>query len=201
MTTGQEERIRALEEQMKFFLDKEAIIRTLHEYVHVMETGRDVDQWNDLFTKDGVWKGEPITSTAGSRGDRLEGHKQLGEWWLRAGRDKPEFWAPGAGPAMHHNVVVVDVRIDGDRAEVQSNLLITREHPDGPIIFGIGVWNDVLVRCPDGKWRFKIKYLQRTGAIPEFQVRPMTTPDPKEQATMTERWRRDLEASKAKHRS
>lgn len=196
--TTLEERVQALEEQVQVLKDKEAILRTLYDYVHAMDYGRDVDAWNDLYTEDGVWKGTTLTSTAGKGGDRLQGHKELGEWYLRSGRDKPEFWAPGTHAAMHHNISVVDVRIDGDRAHVESNMTITREHPNGPIIFGIGRYLDLMVRCPDGKWRFKVRHLERTGTIPEFQVRPMTTPGPEESAAMRARWQRELETAQSK---
>jgi hypothetical protein len=197
MTAALEERLQALETRIKHFEDREAILRTLYDYVHGMEYGRDADAYADLFTEDGVWKGAAVTSTGGAGGLRVEGRKAIRAWFAESGRDDPN-WTLNSGPRMNHNIVVVDIRIDGDRADVQSNALITREHPSGPIIFTMGTWNDVLVRCADGRWRFKLRFLQRSGTIPAFQVRAMNTPVGEEKAMMAERWQQDLADAQAK---
>jgi len=197
MTITLEERLEALEARIKHFEDREAILRTLYDYVHMMESGRDGDAYADLFTEDGIWKGTAVTSTGGAGGLRVEGRKAIAAWFNESGKDKPDY-DPNDGPRANHNIVVVDISIDGDRANVHSNVLITREHPDGPIIYAIGYWDDVLVRCPDRRWRFKLRHLQRTGTIPSFQVRAMNTPVGEEKESMKQLWRRQLAEAKAK---
>ena len=193
-----EERLAALEKRVRHFEDREQILRTMYDYVHMMESGKDGDAYADLFTEDGVWKGTAVTWTAGAGGLRVEGRKAIATWFNETGRDKPDY-DPNSGPRANHNIVVVDIRFDGeDRVNVHSNVLITREHPDGPIIYAIGAWDDILVRSADGRWRFKQRHLQRTGTIPSFQVRAMNTPIGEEKARMANSWRLQIEEAKAK---
>src|SRR5262245_444318 len=84
-----------LEERVQALEDKEEILHLLNRYAWAMDTGRDVDEWNDLYTEDAVWQGTPVTSTAGVGVVHIEGRQALAEWWLRAGRDAPDYWGPG----------------------------------------------------------------------------------------------------------
>jgi len=176
----------ALEERIQVLEDKEAIRHLFNAYGHAMDTGRDIDAWNDLYTEDAVWAGTPVTETGGHGANRIEGREAMAEWWLRAGRDKDEYWGPGHR-AGHHGLLMQDIFVDGDRATAKSYGLITSEHPNGPIIRVIGVYTDTIVRCPDGRWRFKKRHLERTGTTPDMQVRPLETPGPAEMKKWRER--------------
>lgn len=193
------ERWAILEARLRALEDKEAVLHTLHAYARAMDFGRDVDAWVDLFTDDGVWKGTPITSTAGSGIVRVEGRAALGEWYLRGGRGGPEYWGLGFRQT-HHNVAVIDVRIDGDRADVWSYMTITHENPRGPLVAALGRYTDVLVRCSDGRWRFRLRHLERTCAEPRNQGRPMETPTPAGMQAMREVFLAEVAAAKAERR-
>lgn len=190
--------IEELAKRVQILEDEKAILHTLYEYGHVLDYGRDPDQWVDLFTEDGVWKGTPVTTHAGAgSGDRVEGHAALAEWLFRGGRSEPEYWEITGHRASHNSISMPDIKIDGDRATVESTLTITREDPTGPIVFAIGRFLDVLVRCPDGKWRFKVRHLERTCVEPAGQVRPMQTPTREERIKGQEKRRAELAATPA----
>jgi hypothetical protein len=44
------------------------------------------------------------------------------------------------------------------------------ERRAAPAIVSLGWFEDTLVRCPDGRWRFRERHLHREGASPEGQV-------------------------------
>jgi ketosteroid isomerase-like protein len=164
-----------LEERVQALEDKEEILHLMNAYAHAMDEGRDIDAWNDLYTEDAVWQGTPVTSTGGTGLTRIEGRKAMAEWWLRAGRAEAAYWGPGHR-ASHHCVVMIDIRIDGNRASAVSYGLITAEHPNGPILRVTGKYTDVIVKCDDGRWRFKKRHLERDCTTADMQVRPMETP-------------------------
>ncbi len=47
------------------------------------------------------------------------------------------------------------VRLDGDRAAVESGFARLDESEGGPVLRSFGRYVDSLVRCPDGHWRFE----------------------------------------------
>jgi hypothetical protein len=186
-----------IEERLQKLEDKEEILHVLHRYAYAMDFGRDPDEWMDLYTEDGVWKGNAITSTAGAgSGDRIEGRKALAEWYMRSGRATDEYWGLGRRQT-HHNIAVVDVKLDGNRATAVSYMTITQEDAKGPRLFGIGRYSDVLVKCDDGRWRFKVRHLERTCVTLERQTLPMQTPTPDELRAAHERFKGELEATRA----
>ncbi len=54
-------------------------------------------------------------------------------------------------------------RIDGDRATVRSYFCTMRETEEGPLLYSMGQYLDVFVRCTDGRWRMKERHLSREG--------------------------------------
>lgn len=59
--------------------------------------------------------------------------------------------------ASLHRLTNVDVRLDGDHANVRAYvdaLLVRRDHPDGPLYRVAGTYDDLVVRT-DGSWRFR----------------------------------------------
>src|SRR5579859_4374513 len=105
MGASVEERLQELEARVRHFEDREQILRTLYDYVHMMENGRDADAYAELFTEDGVWDGRPVTSTGGAGGFRVEGRKAIREWFNEPGKDDPKYWQEPR-PAANHNIVV-----------------------------------------------------------------------------------------------
>src|SRR5260221_4222296 len=104
-----------LEDRIQVLEDKEAIRHLFNAYGHAMDTGRDIDAWNDLYTEDAVWQGTPVTETAGTGLTRIEGREAMAEWWLRGGRDKAEYWGLGRR-AGHHSLLMQDIQSCGDHA-------------------------------------------------------------------------------------
>jgi hypothetical protein len=46
------------------------------------------------------------------------------------------------------------IRLDGDRAAVESGFARLDESAVGPLVRSFGRYRDELVRCEDGRWRF-----------------------------------------------
>jgi hypothetical protein len=47
------------------------------------------------------------------------------------------------------------IDIDGDVADVRSYLAVVRDDDGTPVLWVFGRYRDTLVRCADGKWRFR----------------------------------------------
>src|SRR5262245_27014327 len=90
--TSLEDRVRSLEEQVRNLRDREEILRTLYQYSHCMDRGRDAAEFLDYFVESGVWRSSAATKTAGTAGDQVAGHAALADWFLRMGRSDPMWW-------------------------------------------------------------------------------------------------------------
>jgi len=160
-----EERIAALEDQA-------AITRTLLQYVHAIDQGQDPAEFSDCFTENGVWWSSIDGPFAGLGGSRHEGRKDIEKWFA----DMPRASKGSADPAdprgkAKHYLISPDIRLEGDRATVESYHLETTASKEGPLITSMGRYLDVLVRCPDGRWRIEDRHLCREGAGVEAQQR------------------------------
>jgi ketosteroid isomerase-like protein len=140
MKPGIEERLRLLE-------DERDIQRTLYTYGHAIDYGYEED-FVDCWTEDAelTWykdKG-PIT-----------GHAAL----------RAAFRAHTHAPATYHKHLLIEplIRIDGDRAEVDSMFARLDPYDGIPKIRAFGRYRDVLVRCPDGRWRLKERIAEIEG--------------------------------------
>lgn len=152
-----------IEERLQALEDKEGVLRTLHDYAHMLDYGRDGDAFADLWVEDGLWKGTSVTTTAGSGSTRIEGRKELRDWFEnRSWRSVEKPWEAIAHRRGHPTISVVDIRVEGDRATAECYFTGVGETANGPIISNIGRYLDVLVRCPDGRWRFQVRHLERT---------------------------------------
>lgn len=127
-----------IEQRLRKLEDEKAILDTLYAYGHGIDYGLE-DAWIDCWTEDAVldWPGRAF----------MRGHAEL-----RAG-----FRAHSHAPTMFHKHVVVAplISIQGDTATVQSMFARLDRYPDGPGIRAFGRYRDILVRCPDARWRFK----------------------------------------------
>jgi hypothetical protein len=155
-----------LEQRLQRLEDREEILRTLHQYSHALDFGKDAAEFADCFTDDGVWYSTIEGKWAGTRGVRLEGRAQLAAWHARNAGSRGE---PGA--FGKHMLVEPDIRLDGDRATVRSYFHTLNETVDGPLPFSMGQYLDVMVRCPDGRWRFQERHLQRESVHKNGQGR------------------------------
>jgi ketosteroid isomerase-like protein len=65
---------------------------------------------------------------------------------------------------------VVDplIRVDGDTASVESYYARLDHRDEGPYIRSFGRYTDVLVRCDDGRWRFKERRATNESVVPRL---------------------------------
>ncbi len=124
----------------------------------------------DCFTDDGVWWASIDGPFAGLGGSRHEGRKDIEHWFGGMPRLGAGYPADQHGKAKHY-LITPDIKLDGDRATVESYHLETSASKDGPLVTSMGRYLDVLVRCPDGRWRIKDRHLCREGAGVEAQKR------------------------------
>jgi uncharacterized protein (TIGR02246 family) len=125
-----------LEDRLRLLEDERDILKTLHAYGYAIDYGHE-DEFLDCWTDDAVlyWP----TKT-------MRGRDQL----------RDAFRAHTHAPAVYHKHVIVEprVRIDGDRATVESMFARLDAYPEGPQIKSYGRYLDMLVRSGDGRWRF-----------------------------------------------
>jgi ketosteroid isomerase-like protein len=156
-----EERVRALE-------DEKEIRRTLIQYSHAVDERdtQDPSVLGDCFTEDAVWWASIDGPWAGAGGARHTGRAEI-EAWVKGMRSS------GSGPHAKgkHYLVGPDIRVDGDRATAESYHLGAGASPDGTKPNSMGRYLDVLVRCPDGRWRITERHFAKEGASVEAQTR------------------------------
>ena len=119
--------------------DKDAIRELLHRYCFWMDEGR-FDELAALFAEDGEWIA-PYRSAKGPADIAA---------WLRQSVP-PE-------PRRVHYVMNSIITCDGPRAAARSNYLVMVEGPSGPVPSVCGVYDDALVKQPEG-WRFQRRQL------------------------------------------
>lgn len=135
-----------LSSRLRRLEDERAIRATLYQYGHALDYGAEAD-WVDCFVADAYYevryRAEGATP---GRVDQHHGHEQLAAF--AAGHSRaPDRW--------HKHVLVEPViGIDGDRATVVSYFMRVDERDGERVIYAFGRYLDVLVREPDGRWRF-----------------------------------------------
>ena len=125
--------------------DERAVLATLNRYGHSIDYGLEQD-WVDCFTEDGVF--DVQHHRAGPPGARHEGREALAAFVGQHTR----------APAKYHKHVVVEpvIALAGDGATVVSYYCRLDVAPNGePYVRSFGRYRDTMVRCPDGRWRFK----------------------------------------------
>lgn len=175
---AQDRRLRALE-------DEREIRRTLHQYSHAIDYGRD-ESWLDCFTEDAAWSwsvrdltlqdslrsrgmpsvpvGEPGVRPA-LAGEVLEravvGRDQL-RAMVGAHTRAPQAW-------HKHGLMNLEVVVDGDRADAQCYFIRVdaSEVTTGAFIRAFGRYVDELVRCEDGRWRIERRHCELEAHVDE----------------------------------
>lgn len=137
-----------LEDRIRLLEDERAILQTLYTYGHSIDYGFE-DEFLDCWTEDAVlyWPTK-----------EMHGHDELRE----------AFRAHTHAPSTYHKHVMVEprIRIEGDRATVESMFARLDPYPEGPQIFSFGRYVDILMRCSDGRWRFIERRAQSEAARP-----------------------------------
>ncbi len=133
-----------LEERVRELEDERAILRTLYTYGHGIDYGLE-EQFLDCWTEDAVLSG------------------RTGPRWP-AVRPSPRRSGPTRTPrTFFHKHVIVEPRIDIDGERATSECYFARwdDYEEGPEIRSFGRYRDVLIRCPDGRWRFQERRTER----------------------------------------
>jgi SnoaL-like domain len=143
----------SVEERLALIEAEREILRTLHGYGRGLDYG-DEEEFIDGWLEEGVlhWPNPPYE-------DPFVGHERLRE----------AFRGHTHAPLVYHKHVVVDPRIevDGDTATVESYFARLDNADHGPYIRAFGRYRDVLVRCGDGRWRFKERRAEVEGLSPQ----------------------------------
>jgi hypothetical protein len=139
---GHEERLLALE-------DERDIVRLLHAYGHTIDYGREAE-FLDCWTEDALL--DYGYGAARERGEtdaadlHFAGREQIAGFFRRHTHAPEKF--------HKHLMVEPTVLLDGDRATVDSYFARLDAGACGPRVSAYGRYRDVVVRCPDGRWRF-----------------------------------------------
>jgi hypothetical protein len=136
-------------QELQLLLDERAVLRTLHEYAHAMDYGRE-DAWVDAFTPDAVF--DVVEVVSGKRIHREDGRGDLAAYV--ASYPKPPHF-------RKHVMVDPLIEIDGDEARVEAYwLLLQRDDQSGrPLLVAFGHYVDRLVRHAD-RWRIAHRFAE-----------------------------------------
>lgn len=148
---------RGLEERLRHLEDERSILRTLYAYGHAIDYGLEgefLDCWVESAQL--VWRGTPERELAYEE-RRFDGRAAIAE----------AFRSHTHAPVVFHKHLLhqPQITVGGDRASVESGFARLDETERGPLLRSFGRYRDVLVRCPDGRWRF-----ERREAVIESSV-------------------------------
>jgi hypothetical protein len=138
--------VRSLRAEVRALQDLREIERTLDQYCYSSDFP-DPEQLLDCFTEDGAW----LTSI----GPSPRGREELREWCKKlTGSKVPREDGQGRRGGLHHRTNT-QIILDGDTAQASSYLV--QIDANGPKVepLVIGRYLDELVRCDDGRWRYK----------------------------------------------
>jgi ketosteroid isomerase-like protein len=142
-----------VEERLALLENEREILRTLHAYGNSIDYGNE-EEFIDCWLPDAEmhWPIPPYAAP-------FIGHDRIRE----------AFRGHTHAPATYHKHFVVDprIRIDGDVARVESYFARLDKDGDGPYVRGFGRYLDVLLRCPDGRWRFKERHAESEASSPK----------------------------------
>ena len=146
-----------IEERLSLLEDEREIMRTLYRYCHSLDYGHE-DDLLDCFTEHGIWESQPRVMDESSFPDRrFEGREAIRGWFLRH-THAPELF-------HKHLVAAPIIVVAGDEARVESYQMRIDEHAEGPFIRSFGRYDDLLVRCPDARWRIQHRLVRSDGYV------------------------------------
>jgi ketosteroid isomerase-like protein len=137
----------SIEARLTLLEDERAIRETLYAYGHAIDYGWEVE-FLECWTKDAVllWTPTPERDV-GFVERRLVGREAIAEAF-RGHTHVPEMF-------HKHLLFQPQIRLEGDHATVHSGFARIDEGDSGPIFRSFGRYADVLLRCDDGRWRFR----------------------------------------------
>lgn len=125
------------------------ILRTMYRYAHCIDYGLE-KEWVDLFVEDAVYQRAT---------QRHQGRAELSAFI--AAHTRP--------PAKYNKHLLIEpiITLRGDEATVVSYYARIDDGESGPFVFSFGRYHDRLVKCEDGKWRFKERLIEREAITRE----------------------------------
>jgi len=142
-----------IEQRLRLLEDKRAILGTLHAYGHCLDYGDELG-FLDCFAVDAElgWSMYPHP---------LRGHDRIREAFRRH-THAPDAW-------HKHMVAEPQIVVEGDRARVSSMFFRLDPYVStaGPEIYAFGRYIDAFLRCPDGRWRFLQRMVEKEAARAE----------------------------------
>lgn len=139
--------VAALERRVRLLEDERDVLRALYAYGYAIDYGLE-----DEFA--GCWAEHAVLVWGKTE------HRELAQFPVRRLEGRPAileaFRAHTHAPDLFHKHVLLQpaIRIDGDRAHVESGFERVDESPHGPVLRSFGRYRDELIRCEDGRWRF-----------------------------------------------
>jgi ketosteroid isomerase-like protein len=125
-------------------LDERAVIATLYAYCEAADADTP-DRFVDCFMTDGLFTYRAFSEPEPTL--RCRGHAELERWF----RERLPQVPPGT---MNHTTIQPHVTVDGDSAEARSRFVSIRARDGVLVVASTGRYEDRLVRCEDGRWRF-----------------------------------------------
>jgi SnoaL-like protein len=154
---------RALEQRVRAIEDRDAILKTLYQYAYLIDFGHEIREYTNLYTDDAIFQPNAANGNTPTSPGAVVGRAGLEKWITNEWQVRERLI--GMGHYRIHETIGSDVALDGDRATVRSYFQTTDNDNGRIYIVSIGVYQDQLVRSPDGRWRIKERLLQRQGSV------------------------------------
>lgn len=153
------DRVAHLTARLELIEAERDILATLHRYGHSIDYGEEA-AWVDCFTEDGVFDVRFVSAaqaqprdwgfgTPHPQGARFSGRDELRRYVARHSR----------APAAWHKHFMVQPQItlapQGGEARVRSYFARLDAVDGQRVIHAFGRYQDEMVHCPDGAWRFR----------------------------------------------
>ena len=148
----------SVEQRLARLEEERAILATMYRYGHTIDYGLEQD-WLDCFTDDAVWDVRPRPGREGVR-RVFSGRRELQGF----------ISAHTRAPYKYHKHMLIEpaIELDGVHARVDSYFIRVDENREGvAYIMAFGRYRDVLVKCADGRWRFKERVVELEGGWPQ----------------------------------
>lgn len=157
MTDSGTENLEGLLRRLEVLEAERDILHTMYDYAHSIDHGPALD-WADCFTEDGIYQ----TTISDGVTRKIQGREALTEFAANHPR-YPE-------KRYKHLVIAPTISVTAQEATALSYFARLDETPNGPVIDVFGRYRDRLVRCGDGRWRFKHRVSEVEGRAPWFKL-------------------------------
>jgi hypothetical protein len=131
----------SLSEQVALLRAERDILETINRYSWAIDYGRE-QEYLDCFTEDGAYQ---VKGYRTSTPKRIEGREGL----------RAYFRARNPGSQQKHISTTPLIKVEGDRASVETFFIGFNADDGRPQLFLIGRYADRFVRCSDGAWRIQ----------------------------------------------